>query len=286
MSNIYKIPNISLSIEDEDILYPSDSENEKNNNSFFLEIFRSPIFDLAYEDIFFYEKNKGSKEKKLEQKENENNEKRTNSRFTVIKEEIKEKKVLKKRGMKKYSKNSKIGKIHKFDANDNILRKIHCHFLSFIVLFLNDILNHLNYTQRFIDLNYIFKKKASKKDIEEIKKKSIEEIICTEINRKYKKIDKSYNKLICEQIKDNIALKNILSESYLNIFKKIYHRGNKIINLKEYGLNKKIVLSDTVKMYKDLLLKDEKKDLSHSCRRKYNKCIILNFIKDSIFIEN
>ena len=193
---------------------------------------------------------------------------------------------MKKRGRKKYSEYSKNDRVHKFDSNDNIRRKIHSHFLSFIVLFLNDILNHLNYSQRFIGLNYNFKKKASKKDIEDIKKKSIEEIICVEISGKFKKIDKLYNKLICEQIKDNIALKNILSESYLNLFKKIYYKGNKIINLKEYGLNKKIVLSDTVKMYKDLLLKDEKKDLRHSCRRRYNKCIILNFIKDSIFIEN
>ena len=255
-------------------------------NPFFLKIFRSPIFGFSYEDICFYEKIKESKEKKIEPKENDNNEKKIYSRFTVIKEEIKEKKVLKKRGRKKCSEDNKKDKVHEFDSNDNILRKIHCHFLSFIVLFLNDILNHLNYSQRFIDLNYKFKKKANKKDIEEIKKNSIEEIISKEINGKFKKKDKSYNKLICEQIKDNITLKNILSESYLNLFKKIYHRGNKIINLKEYGLNKKIVLSDTVKMYKDLLLKDEKKDLSHSFRRKYNECIILNFIKDSIFIEN
>ena len=39
---------------------------------------------------------------------------------------------------------------NKFDSSDNILRKIHSHFLSFIVFFLNDILNHLNYSQRFI----------------------------------------------------------------------------------------------------------------------------------------
>ena len=237
MLNIYEIPDLSsLSIEDEYIIYPSDSETEKSNNSFFSGIFRNPTFDFEYEDISFDEKSKENKEKKLEPKENENNEKKIESKFTVIKEE---KKILKKRGRKKYSEDSKKDRVHKFDSNDNILRKIHCHFLSFIVLFLNDILNHLNYSQRFIDLNYNFKKKASKKDIEDIKKKSIEEIICAEISGKYKKIDKLYNKLICEQIKDNITLKNILYESYLNLFKKIYYRGNKIINLKEYGLNKK-----------------------------------------------
>ena len=39
-------------------------------------------------------------------------------------------------------------------------------------------------------------------------------------------------------------------------------------------------------MYKDLLLKDEIKDLKHSCRRKYNECIKVNFIQDSIFVQN
>ena len=64
MFNIYEIPDLSsLSIEDEYIIYPSDSENEKNSNSFFLEIFRSPIFGFPYEDICFDEKVKKIRKK-------------------------------------------------------------------------------------------------------------------------------------------------------------------------------------------------------------------------------
>ena len=280
------MPNISFSINDESIIGTSDSESENSKISLFLEIFKNPIFDPTSEDISIDEKSKEVKEKELESKENENNGNRSYHIFNVIKEEIKDSKVLKKRGRQKTSEDRRKNKIHKFDSSDNILRKIHSHFLSFIVFFLNDILNHLNYSQRFLDLNYNFKKKANKKDIEDIKKESIGTIICKEINGKYKKIDKSYNKVIYEEIKDNIIMKNLLSESYINIFKKIYHRGNKIINLKEYGLNKKVALSNTVKMYKDLLLKDEIKDLKHSCRRKYNECIKVNFIQDSIFVQN
>ena len=279
------MPNISFSIDDE-FIGSSASESENNNNSFFLEIFKKPIFDPISEDISFDEKSKESKEKKLESQENEKNGKRSYPIFSVIKEEIKDTKILKKRGRQKTSEDHKKNKIHKFDSSDNILRKIHSHYLSFIIFFLNDILNYLNYSQRFLDLNYKIKKKANKKDIENIKKKSIGDIICQEISGKYTSKDKYYNKVIFEQIKDNIILKNILSEKYINVFKKIYHRGNKIINLREYGLNKKVILSNRVKMYKDLLLKDEIKDLNHSCRRKYNVCIKLNFIQDFIFVQN
>ena len=280
------MPNISFSIDDDEFIGSYVSESENNNISLFLKIFKNPIFDPITEDISFNEKSKEKKEKKLESQENENNGKRSYPIFNVIKEEINDSKVIKKRRRPKTSKDHKKNKIHKFDSPDNILRKIHSHYLSFIISFMNDILNHLNYSQRFLDLNYKFKKKANKKEIEDIKKESIGDIICQEINGKFKSKDKSYNKVIFEEIKDNKILKNILSEKYINIFKKIYHRGNKIINLREYGLNKKVVLSNTVKMYKDLLLKDEIKDLNHSCRRKYNECIKLNFIQDSIFVQN
>ena len=281
--------NISLNLLIEDELISIDSESENNNDSFFSKIFKNPILGPKYEDEdnFLDEaKSKESDGKILESKENSNISKEKTPLFTVIKEEIKDKTVFKKRGRKLYLEGRKKEKSHKFDASDNIRRKINSHFLSFVVLFLNDILSNLNFQQRFINLNYDFKKKATKKDIDYIKQLSIENIICTDISKKYKKLDKSYNKVIYNQIKDNIILKNIFSESYLNLFKKIYHKGNRIINLKEYGLNKKIVLSNKVEMYKDLLLKDEKKDIGDFCRRKYNECIKLNYIPNSIFVSN
>lgn len=253
---------------------------------FFWEIFKNPFLYNTYNDNFLISPKIISEEIKSESKKNDNIQKKYDILFTVIKEDIKEKKVLKKRGKQNLSKDCKKYKIHKFDSHDNILRKINSHFLSFIVLFLNEILNYLNYPHRFIKLNYKYKKKVNKKYIEEIKNETIGDIICKKISGKYKKLDVYYNKIIYGQIKDNIILKNIMSERYLDLFKKIYHKGSKIINLKEYGLNKEIILSNKVKMYKDLLLNEEKKDLSHSCRRKYNECIKLNFIPNSIFISN
>ena len=44
------------------------------------------------------------------------------------------------------------------------------------------------------------------------------------------------------------------------MFKNIYYKSNKLINLSEYGLNKIINLSDKVKMYQDLLKDIEKKN--------------------------
>ena len=64
----------------------------------------------------------------------------------------------------------------------------------------------------------------------------------------------------------------------MNLFKKIYHKSSKRINLKEYGYDKEIILSNDVKMYKDLLLKDIKKDLNKGYQKKYDECIRVNFI--------
>lgn len=288
MSETEQIFNISLQIGEELITNSFDSESENNNKPFFS--IRNPIFAFPYEGNFNYiideNKSKESEGKNIESKENDNIVKNNNQIFIVLKEKIIEKKVLKRRGRQKSLEDCKKDRFHKFDSTDNILRKINTHFLSFIVNFLNDILNHLNYSQRFLGLNYNYKRNATKKEIEERKQKTIGDIICEEINGRYKKKNRLHNKEIYEQIKDNIILEKIFSENYLNIFKKIYHRGNKIINLKEYGLNEKIVLSDKTKMYNDLLLKDEIRYLSRFSRRKYNECVKFNFIQDSIFVQN
>ena len=56
--------------------------------------------------------------------------------------------------------------------------------------------------------------------------------------------------------KDEI-IKNILNENYLTLFRKIYYKSERNLNLKEYGKDVVISLSEKVEMYKDIKKPDE-----------------------------
>ena len=188
----------------------------------------------------------------------------------------------KKRGRKIINdSNQKNSKIHDKFSSDNLLRKIQVHYLSFIRNFLNDILKYLNYKERFFKLDYKFTKKVNKKFVKELKSKTLGEIISNIISDKYRKYESNKNKEIYEIVKKNEVLNNILSENYLKLFKKVYFKSKKKLNLKEYGLDIDIILSKDVKMYEDLLKKD--KDGNKEYEKELNKCAIRNFMPNSIF---
>jgi hypothetical protein len=174
-------------------------------------------------------------------------------------------------------------KIHDKFSTDNLLRKIQIHYLSFIISFINDILKYLNYNQRFLKLDYRFKKNVNKNFVESLRQKTIGEIICNDVSIKYRRQHKDANKKIYEEIKNDRILNNILSENYLKFFKKIYYKINRIINLKEYGLDKDIVLSENVKSFKYLL---EPYDSIEEKEYKKNiiECAMQNYIPNSIFL--
>ena len=182
--------------------------------------------------------------------------------------------------------NDKNVNVHDKFSPDNVLRKIQVHFINFIILFLNDILKNLNYEQQFLKLDYSFKKNVNKNSVESFKSQTIGEIICNKISVKYRKQDKNINKKIYEQIQNDEVLNKLLSEKYLKIFKKFYYKSNRIINLKEYGLNKNIILSPEVKMYKDLLKDNETFNKYKEYHKNLNECAIQNFLPDLIFIFN
>ncbi len=94
---------------------------------------------------------------------------------------------------------------------------------------------------------------------------------------------KKNNRNILEKIKEknnkeNEVIINILSENYFDFFWKIYYKSSKLINLKEYGLDKEIILSDKVIMYKDLLKKNEELDPNENYNNNINNCVNNNFI--------
>ena len=187
----------------------------------------------------------------------------------------------KKRGRAKKKYLNKNDNVHDKNSSDNIFRKIQVHYMSFIVLFLNEILQNLNIDKRFYKIDYEFKNNVNKKFVKELKRKTIGDIISTKISTKYRKLNVKINQVICDEIKENEVMKKILSQNYLNFFKKIYYQSNKYINLKEYGLNKDIILSENVKMYKDLLKSIETLDIEY--KKKIDQCINNNFLKNNLF---
>ena len=148
---------------------------------------------------------------------------------------------------------------HDKNSSDNLLRKIQVHYISFIISFINEILENLGCNQKFFKLDYKFKFNIKKEFVESLKTKNIGEIICNEISSKYKE-DSNYNKKIYEQIKENEVLKKIFSEKYLVIFRKVYYQNKDEIYLSEYGLDKKIKLSKKVEMFNDLYNKINSKN--------------------------
>ena len=191
----------------------------------------------------------------------------------------------KKRGRKEnednINKKSKIQKkIHDKNTADNILIKIQVHFLSFLISFLNDILLNLNYEQRFFNLDHKFKRNVKREFIQSLKSKDIGTIISNPISSKYKKdiIDRNINKFIYNEIKENNELKKLFSENYINIFRKFYYPSNKLINLREYGIDQTINLSDEVKMYEDLIKENESSDSKKDYKTRIDKCIAHYFL--------
>ena len=148
-------------------------------------------------------------------------------------------------------------KIHDKNTSDNLLRKI--------------------IKQRFLKLNYEFKSNIKKEFVNSLKAKTIGDIIRTQISIKYKK-DLNYNNNIYVKTKGNKVLNKIYSENYLLFFRKIYFKSDKKINLREYGLNKEIKLSDKAKLYKDLI-----KNSDDVHKKNTRNCVRNNFIDNLLF---
>ena len=151
---------------------------------------------------------------------------------------------------------------HGIYSEDNILVKIQTHYLNFIISFLNSIFPLFNYHKELKNLDKSFKINIKKSNLNEyLNKTTIGEIISNKISEKYTSIDDKINenKNIYEEIKHIPILKEILSQNYLTFFKKFYYFSDSYINLKDFGLNKTIILSKKVKNFNHLLINNEKR---------------------------
>lgn len=252
-------------------------ENNSTKKSSYLYIGNNDTVDIGFEN-FLRDSMINSSEKEIDSINN--SEINENKELFMIKKHSNQL-TKKKRGRDKKKEQNK--KVHDKSSTDNILSKIQNHYLSFIIDFLNNILKFLNYNQKFLKSDYNYRKNINIEHVNKLKMKTLAEIVCIDISSKYKKYKKNENKLICEQIKEKQVLKNILSENYLEFFKKVYYKSQNPINLNEYGLNEEIELKN-VKMYKDLLEKcgalNEK-----ILKIKMDNCLLKHFLpKNSKFL--
>ena len=144
-------------------------------------------------------------------------------------------------------------KRRKFEK-DNVLMKIQCHYMTFIIKFINNILEYFNYDpkERFKDIKYSYKKNIQKSNFISLKGKKLYEIITNEVSKKIKEPNLLFNLNLYEKLKSDEIIRNILNENYLNLFKNVYHKSERSVDLRPYGIDVIIPLSETIEMYNDI----------------------------------
>ena len=135
---------------------------------------------------------------------------------------------------------------------DNILRKIQVHFHRFIFDYANELIHSLGFEKKFHYIAYSQKSDFNKKKFNDLKKKKIGDILKQSLSTKYKKVyqkNKEINENLYNEVKNNKIISDFMSENYIDIFKNIYYKNEKQINI--YEMN--FTLSPKVKTFDDLL---------------------------------
>ena len=176
-------------------------------------------------------------------------------------EEQVEKKIIgKKRGKKSSKENDANYRPHSKYKQDNLKRTIQVHFLTFLIKFLNAIMDNLHLNYSFKDLDYKYKINIKNKNIDKLKTKSIKDILLeAPISPKNKIVDKNHNIKVVEKIEKNCQyLLNILELKYSFILKSIYLKDFEAINLNEFNIfYKEINLHKKVNTFKDIIKSED-----------------------------
>ena len=142
--------------------------------------------------------------------------------------------------------NSKINKTQtrKFERDD-ILTKNQVHYFTYIIYVGNALLEKFGIKEKFMQIDYSFKKKVNFDYFLELREKKLVDIISMEITSKIKKQMKDYNKNLCEKIKQlNIPeINNFFELNYLFFFQNFYYKSEQKINLKKFGSKTDVYIS-------------------------------------------
>ena len=246
---------------------PNDIINEKINDIFNYKV--DPFDEYDVEDYIPDKKYLGPKKMNL---------------FIVTDKTNQSTQLIRKKRGKPCDLNKKRTKIHDRFSIDNLLIKIKNHSLSLVAPFLNDILKFLFIEEEFYQLSHKFKKNTKNNYFSEEKKKTLGEIICNKISPKYK-CDENENIKTFYKVKDHETFKKILNMDYITFFKRYYMESKKCINLRDFGLEHEIILSDKCKMYNDLIerIKNSKNDDNENYIKSIKKCIDKNYITKKLF---
>lgn len=163
---------------------------------------------------------------------------------------------------KRIKREEKGKKCHDRNSSDNMLIKVNGHFISFIIDYVNAILDIFNFDAKFKKIDFQYKAKITTKIFGLLKKSNIEEILEKKISSKFCNQPNDYNKKMVEKlINIDPIINKLFSENYINLFTNVYFKSERNINLKNYGLNMNLILPKNVRMYKNLL---EKEDIKQS----------------------
>ena len=167
--------------------------------------------------------------------------------------------------IRKIPKNKKRGRkpkkvtkrIHNALDQDNIIRKIQVHFLSFIIFFCNDLIQAIfpnNKDLVFKNIVYEIKKTVNHAYIENLKSKSIGDILQLKASPKNKKFNDNINKIIFDKICSlNPFLKKFFEISYLDMFNNYYCKNEREIDVEGYHVK----LSNRTRLFIDLIEKNQ-----------------------------
>ena len=147
--------------------------------------------------------------------------------------------------------------------------------------------NGIKFDSQFYNLENDYKNKISKKSFNSFRNQTIKDaIIKSKISSQYKTKDKNSNIETCNKIENEVKLKDlsiILNKNILFFFDKIYKKERK----KEYNLNElglfdlKFVLPEDIKLYEDLLTKNEKiEENFNEYKTELNICCNTNFMPE------
>ena len=174
-------------------------------------------------------------------------------------------------------------KIHDKYFEDNILRKIQVHYINFIKFYINEILSILGFNVEFYDINYNIKKTTNKNNISLLKSLPISYILCQNISRKFRKLfkqNKNINKTIFNKVINNDIIKYIVFQKYERLFKDVYLKNKKCINI-----NGQNIFLQTVKTFEDLLKNDKDFSTNSLYRNKINEVIEKYYFKKYFKLE-
>ena len=240
------------------------NSSKTENDSFNYQIENAPVEEMI--KIFKDNKNEEDKDD-LSQNEVESNKNITNStpaehktdKFRTSRTNDTTLPKNKKRGRKSNSEEEK-EKNHDKYSPDNVKRKIQVHYLSFITLIINVILDSCGIREKFYKLEYEFKRIVNKKHFNYLINSKIGDIISKEISNKYKKKRKDNNSNVYNYFIANKVLEGIFEMKYLDFFRMFYMKKEKIVDLKIIGIDKIITLSEKTETYYDLLEKLKKEN--------------------------